>query len=162
MSQKIDYFCYGTETGEGVIAALKDKGARNFDNHNGKDSTTGPVIYYTEYFGESGMCIKRLEARKNQQLFEIITKYYTKLEPVPTPFYRVSRGDNYYFLSGSFTKIRIVEDVDLRTENDNSRAQIGNYFYSREEGLKAKEAIDQIFAQQVTKLKEYGREKEEK
>ena len=157
MSQKIDYFCYGTETGEGVIAALKDKGAQNLEYHNGKDSTTGPVIYYTEYYSDSGMCIKCLRSVDNQQLFEIITKYYTKLEPVPTPSYRVPRGDHYYFLSGSFTKIRIVEDVDLRTENDDFRARTGNYFYSQEEGLKAKEAIDQIFAQHLAKLRNYGK-----
>jgi hypothetical protein len=162
MSKKIDYFCYGTETGEGVIAALKDKGARNLENHNGKDSTTSPVIYYTEYFGESGMSIKRLGEVENPQLFGIITKYYTRLEPVSIPYYRVSRGDKYYFLSGPFTNISIVEDIDLRTENDDFRGSTGNYFYSREEGLKAKEAIGKIFAQQLTKLKEYGREKEEK
>lgn len=59
-------------------------------------------------------------------------KYYTYR------FYRKSKGTNYYYID---TEFEVNESEELHDDVDDSRNNIGNYFYTKEEALECSEYL---------------------
>lgn len=137
MNKKV-YYIYGTETGEGVIGALINKGG-----HIGNEQFTGQCpdgVYYIDAQG----CIK---CTRDANMSSLLKMAGTELNP------RINRqqvGMPYYYVDMLDGIVNAQYRFDTESELDDRLYKLGNYFLSRDEAVPFINEITQLFKRRIT------------
>jgi hypothetical protein len=119
----------GTETGKGVIEALKILGGKNNCGYNGTDDT---AIYYILPSGYIGA------ASTNSTQGSYIMATAEELKPAR---WRAERTETYYTLDSTMD---VIESSEYGDRYDDGRYESGNYFRTRRDAEKAAEIIKKM------------------
>lgn len=137
MNKKV-YYIYGTETGEGVIGALINKGG-----HIGNEQFTGQCPDGAYYIDAQG-CIK---CTRDANMLSLLKMAGTELNP------RINRqqvGMPYYYVDMLDGIANAQYRFDTESELDDRLYELGNYFQSRDEALVFVNTIAKLFKRRNT------------
>lgn len=120
----------GTETGKGVIEALKARGGINNFNHEGNCKSN---LYY---ISPGNNFIRSVD--KDNQFALYIKATAEEIKPLR---WRAGCGERYYVIESGMT---VVESTDYRDKYDELRYESRNYFKTKEEAENKLEKIKKI------------------
>lgn len=137
MNKKV-YYIYGTETGEGVIGALINRGG-----YIGNEEFTGQCPDGAYYIDARG-CIK---CTRDANMLSLLKMAGTELKP---HINRQHVGMPYYYIAIQDGIVNAQYRFDTESELDDRLYELGNYFQSKNEAVPFINEITQLFKRRST------------